>query len=105
MAARPSPAPADEAHPLHYAPPHRTDHSALSPQLIDGKAVAATGHERVRVAVATRLAPGHRAPALATVLVGDRKRPRLNSSPYCAARIPSSAAIQKGHDAPDFPED
>src|SRR3546814_13559683 len=61
MAARPSPAPADEAHPLHYAPSHRTDHSALSAQLIDGKAVAATVHERVSVAVATRTAAGHRA--------------------------------------------
>src|SRR3546814_16192441 len=70
MAARPSPAPADEAHPLHYAPSHRTDHSALSAQLIDGKAVAATVHERVRVAVATRTAAGHREPALATVPVG-----------------------------------
>src|SRR3546814_2763622 len=70
MATRPSPAPADEAHPLHYAPSHRTDHSALSAQLIDGKAVAANVHERVRVAVATRTAAGHRAPALATVLVG-----------------------------------
>lgn len=39
-------------------------------QLIDGKAVAATVQERVRLAVQARLASGHRAPALATVLVG-----------------------------------
>lgn len=38
--------------------------------IIDGKAVAAQVHERVRTAVAARLAAGHRAPALATVLVG-----------------------------------
>ncbi|WP_028081522.1 bifunctional methylenetetrahydrofolate dehydrogenase/methenyltetrahydrofolate cyclohydrolase FolD [Solimonas soli] len=42
----------------------------MSAQLIDGKAVAAAVHERVRVAVAERLAAGKRAPALATVLVG-----------------------------------
>ena len=42
----------------------------MTAQLIDGKAVAAQVHERVRVAVAARLAAGHRAPALATVLVG-----------------------------------
>jgi methylenetetrahydrofolate dehydrogenase (NADP+)/methenyltetrahydrofolate cyclohydrolase len=38
--------------------------------LIDGKAVAASVHERVRQAVAARTAGGRRAPALATVLVG-----------------------------------
>lgn len=42
----------------------------MSAQLIDGKAVAATVHERVRIAVAARIAAGRRAPALATVLVG-----------------------------------
>ncbi|WP_293373398.1 bifunctional methylenetetrahydrofolate dehydrogenase/methenyltetrahydrofolate cyclohydrolase FolD [Nevskia sp.] len=42
----------------------------MTAQLIDGKAVAAQVHERVRVAVAARVAAGHRAPALATVLVG-----------------------------------
>ncbi len=42
----------------------------MSAQLIDGKAVAATVQERVRVAVQTRIAGGQRAPALATVLVG-----------------------------------
>jgi len=42
----------------------------VTAQLIDGKAVAAQVHERVRVAVAARVAAGHRAPALATVLVG-----------------------------------
>ena len=42
----------------------------MSAQLIDGKAVAATVHERVRSAVAARIAAGLRAPALATVLVG-----------------------------------
>jgi methylenetetrahydrofolate dehydrogenase (NADP+)/methenyltetrahydrofolate cyclohydrolase len=42
----------------------------LTAQLIDGKAVAARVHERVREAVQTRLAAGKRAPALATVLVG-----------------------------------
>lgn len=42
----------------------------MSAQLIDGKAVAATVHERVRTAVAARIAAGLRAPALATVLVG-----------------------------------
>jgi methylenetetrahydrofolate dehydrogenase (NADP+)/methenyltetrahydrofolate cyclohydrolase len=38
--------------------------------LIDGKVVAASVHERVRLAVAARVAAGKRAPALATVLVG-----------------------------------
>ncbi|MCX7072012.1 MAG: bifunctional methylenetetrahydrofolate dehydrogenase/methenyltetrahydrofolate cyclohydrolase FolD [Gammaproteobacteria bacterium] len=42
----------------------------MTAQLIDGKAVAAQVHERVRQAVAARVAAGHRAPALATVLVG-----------------------------------
>ncbi len=42
----------------------------MSAKLIDGKAVAATVHERVRTAVAARIAAGLRAPALATVLVG-----------------------------------
>ena len=42
----------------------------MTAQLIDGKAVAAQVHERVRAAVASRLAAGQRAPALATVLVG-----------------------------------
>jgi methylenetetrahydrofolate dehydrogenase (NADP+)/methenyltetrahydrofolate cyclohydrolase len=42
----------------------------VTAQLIDGKAVAAQVHERVRQAVAARVAAGHRAPALATVLVG-----------------------------------
>ena len=42
----------------------------MTAQLIDGKAVAAQVHERVRLAVASRLAAGQRAPALATVLVG-----------------------------------
>ncbi|HEY0975683.1 MAG TPA: bifunctional methylenetetrahydrofolate dehydrogenase/methenyltetrahydrofolate cyclohydrolase FolD [Solimonas sp.] len=40
-------------------------------QLIDGKAVAATVQDRVRLAVESRLATGRRAPALATVLIGD----------------------------------
>jgi len=39
-------------------------------QLIDGRAVAATIHERVRLAIAARVESGLRAPALATVLVG-----------------------------------
>jgi methylenetetrahydrofolate dehydrogenase (NADP+)/methenyltetrahydrofolate cyclohydrolase len=42
----------------------------LTAQLIDGKAVAASVHERVRNAVQARIADGQRAPALATVLVG-----------------------------------
>jgi len=42
----------------------------LTAQIIDGKAVAATVQERVRAAVAERVAAGRRAPALATVLVG-----------------------------------
>ncbi|HET8880718.1 MAG TPA: bifunctional methylenetetrahydrofolate dehydrogenase/methenyltetrahydrofolate cyclohydrolase FolD [Solimonas sp.] len=42
----------------------------MSAQLIDGKAVAAAVHERVRATVAARTAAGRRAPALATVLVG-----------------------------------
>ncbi len=40
-------------------------------QLIDGKAVAQSVRERVRTAIAERTAAGHRAPALATVLVGE----------------------------------
>lgn len=42
----------------------------MAAQLIDGKAVAAQVHERVRAAVTARLAAGQRPPALATVLVG-----------------------------------
>ncbi|WP_020649838.1 bifunctional methylenetetrahydrofolate dehydrogenase/methenyltetrahydrofolate cyclohydrolase FolD [Solimonas variicoloris] len=42
----------------------------MSAQLIDGKAVAAAIHERVRSAIAARVAAGRRRPALATVLVG-----------------------------------
>ncbi|WP_028006988.1 bifunctional methylenetetrahydrofolate dehydrogenase/methenyltetrahydrofolate cyclohydrolase FolD [Solimonas flava] len=42
----------------------------MSAQLIDGKAVAAAVHERVRSAIAARVAAGQRRPALATVLVG-----------------------------------
>jgi methylenetetrahydrofolate dehydrogenase (NADP+)/methenyltetrahydrofolate cyclohydrolase len=42
----------------------------LTAQLIDGKAVAAQVHARTRTAIATRLATGRRAPALATILVG-----------------------------------
>lgn len=42
----------------------------MTAQLIDGKAVAAQVHERVRQAVEARVAAGKRAPALATVLVG-----------------------------------
>lgn len=40
-------------------------------QLIDGRAIAQTVQEEVRVAVAQRLAAGHRAPGLAVVLVGQ----------------------------------
>lgn len=40
-------------------------------QLIDGKAVAATVQDRVRIAVEAHLAAGRRAPALATVLIGS----------------------------------
>ena len=43
----------------------------MSAQLIDGKAVAARVHERVQAGVQARLARGLRAPALATVLVGE----------------------------------
>ena len=42
----------------------------MTAQLIDGKAVAASVQERVRLAVAQRVAAGRPAPALATVLVG-----------------------------------
>ncbi|MDP9140668.1 MAG: bifunctional methylenetetrahydrofolate dehydrogenase/methenyltetrahydrofolate cyclohydrolase FolD [Pseudomonadota bacterium] len=42
----------------------------MTAQLIDGKAVAASVQERVRLGVQERLQAGHRAPALATVLVG-----------------------------------
>jgi methylenetetrahydrofolate dehydrogenase (NADP+) / methenyltetrahydrofolate cyclohydrolase len=43
----------------------------VAAQIIDGKAVAATVRERVRAGVAARIAAGHRAPALATVLIGE----------------------------------
>src|SRR5438552_552784 len=43
----------------------------MSAQLIDGKAVAARVHDSVRAGVQARLARGLRAPALATVLVGE----------------------------------
>ncbi len=42
----------------------------MTAQLIDGKAVAAAVHERVRTGVLARTSRGLRAPALATVLVG-----------------------------------
>ena len=42
----------------------------MTAQIIDGKAVAALVQARVGKAVAARLAGGHRAPTLATVLVG-----------------------------------
>lgn len=42
----------------------------MTARLIDGKAVAASVHDRVHSAVASRLARGLRAPALATILVG-----------------------------------
>lgn len=42
----------------------------MTAQLIDGKAVAAQVHARTRAAIEARLATGHRAPALATILVG-----------------------------------
>ena len=42
----------------------------VTAQLIDGKAVAAKVHERVRVAVAERVKAGKAAPSLATILVG-----------------------------------
>jgi methylenetetrahydrofolate dehydrogenase (NADP+)/methenyltetrahydrofolate cyclohydrolase len=43
----------------------------VTAKVIDGKAVAASVRERVRAAVAERVKAGRRAPALATVLVGD----------------------------------
>lgn len=43
----------------------------MTAQLIDGKAVAATVQQRVAIGVAARVAAGHRAPALATVLIGS----------------------------------
>ncbi|MEQ1438302.1 bifunctional methylenetetrahydrofolate dehydrogenase/methenyltetrahydrofolate cyclohydrolase FolD [Fontimonas sp. SYSU GA230001] len=43
----------------------------MTANLIDGKAVAAAVHERVRAGVQARTARGLRAPALATVLVGN----------------------------------
>ena len=43
----------------------------MAAQVIDGKAVAARVHERVRTAVAERVRDGHRAPILATILIGD----------------------------------
>ena len=42
----------------------------MAAQLIDGKAVAAQMHERVRAGIAERLAAGRAAPSLATILVG-----------------------------------
>jgi methylenetetrahydrofolate dehydrogenase (NADP+)/methenyltetrahydrofolate cyclohydrolase len=45
--------------------------SSMAAQLIDGKAVAETLINRVRVGVDARLAAGKRAPALAVILVGD----------------------------------
>ncbi|MGH8505742.1 MAG: bifunctional methylenetetrahydrofolate dehydrogenase/methenyltetrahydrofolate cyclohydrolase FolD, partial [Stenotrophobium sp.] len=42
----------------------------MSAQIIDGKTIAAQVQERVRLAVAARVAGGRRAPALATILVG-----------------------------------
>ncbi len=43
----------------------------MTAQLIDGKAIAAAIREEIRQTVADRQASGHRAPALATVLVGE----------------------------------
>ncbi|MDE0488268.1 MAG: bifunctional methylenetetrahydrofolate dehydrogenase/methenyltetrahydrofolate cyclohydrolase FolD, partial [Gammaproteobacteria bacterium] len=42
----------------------------MTAQLIDGKAIASAIREEIRQTVIERLAEGHRAPALATVLVG-----------------------------------
>ena len=43
----------------------------MTAQLIDGKAIAAAIREEIRQSVIERSATGHRAPALATVLVGE----------------------------------
>ena len=43
----------------------------MTARLIDGKAIAAEIREEIRHKVGQRLAAGHRAPALATVLVGE----------------------------------
>ncbi len=51
-----------------FRPP--PDLATLTAQLIDGKAVAASVQERVRLGVLEHLRAGRRAPALATVLVG-----------------------------------
>ncbi len=58
------------AHMRQFPPSPARANPGVTAQLIDGKAVAAQVHERVRLAVVEWLAAGHRAPALATVLVG-----------------------------------
>jgi methylenetetrahydrofolate dehydrogenase (NADP+)/methenyltetrahydrofolate cyclohydrolase len=53
-----------------FSAPYLQDNARVAAQVIDGKAVAATVHERVRGEVAARVKAGRPAPALATILVG-----------------------------------
>lgn len=60
----------------------------MTAQLIDGKAIAAEIREEIRQTVVDRLASGHRAPALATVLVGEDPASQVyvrNKRRACAA--------------------
>lgn len=69
----------------------------LSAQIIDGKAVAARVHARVRDAIAARSAAGHRAPCLATVLVGTDPASEIyvrNKRRTCAEVGVNSVPIQ-----------
>lgn len=60
----------------------------MTAQLIDGKAIAAEVREEIRLTVEARLASGFRAPALATVLIGDEPASQIyvrNKRRACAA--------------------
>jgi len=60
----------------------------MTAHLIDGKAIAAEVREQVRLTVEDRLASGLRAPALATVLIGDEPASQVyvrNKRRACAA--------------------
>jgi methylenetetrahydrofolate dehydrogenase (NADP+) / methenyltetrahydrofolate cyclohydrolase len=65
-----APAPGDARDPRRCKIARPNRESRVTAQLIDGKAVAATVHERVRAAVAERMQAGDPAPSLATLLVG-----------------------------------
>jgi len=71
----------------------------VAAQLIDGKAVAATVHERVRADVAARRQAGRPAPTLATILVGNDPA----SNVYVRRKREACAAAGIGSEQIDLP--